>query len=603
MKLQLTTKYLFIEPFEEIEISDFTVLTGLNGVGKTHIINAINQGQIKIIDPEIHDAKIRLINLSISGIKEFIFDQNSVTSQKYNIYQSVIERFKKNPNAPIQDHLIYLHMSEWDNFLSVAKSANKEIDKLVEQDFINHEPIKTLTTGNPFDAVVFSDNFQELFNIYFQKIYANKINLAFALLDGIENNSAKNKDELVAIYGETPWDFVNRILKEIGFDYEMSVPKFTFPPEKFNIGLKKLSTNDSISLGGLSTGEEVIMSLILAMYNLKLNAIDANVILFDEPDASLHPSMIKYFLEVIKKVFIGENSLKVIITTHSPTTIALSDEANIFVVNLKGGTIEKTSKDAALKILTEGVPSFSINYENRRQVFVESPNDVRYYENLYRIFNKKLEKDISLNFIASGDAQYNKNGVGKNSCDIVQDVVKIMREAGNKFIWGIIDYDGKNKSGEFVKVLGENKRYSTENYFLDPLLISILILIEDPTKLPHINLNEDETYINIVKFNSDRLQNIVNYIIDRIKSNVNIDKDDLVSCNLCNGKIVMLPQWFINYQGHDLEVAIKKSFPILEKYRGEDEKGLKFNIIKKVIAIFPGLASQDLLDILLNVQK
>lgn len=40
MKLTLLHQYLFFSPFT-IDIPDFTVITGLNGSGKTHFLNAI----------------------------------------------------------------------------------------------------------------------------------------------------------------------------------------------------------------------------------------------------------------------------------------------------------------------------------------------------------------------------------------------------------------------------------------------------------------------------------------------------------------------------------------------------------------------------------
>ncbi len=40
MKLSLDIKYKSLEPFE-VEIPDFTILTGLNGAGKSQILTAI----------------------------------------------------------------------------------------------------------------------------------------------------------------------------------------------------------------------------------------------------------------------------------------------------------------------------------------------------------------------------------------------------------------------------------------------------------------------------------------------------------------------------------------------------------------------------------
>ena len=88
--------------------------------------------------------------------------------------------------------------------------------------------------------------------------------------------------------------------------------------------------------------------------------------------------------------------------------------------------IVKTNKDKAISILTSGVPSLSITYENRRQVFVESKYDVIFYEKIYQKIKHKLEEEISINFISSGV------GGNGNSAQVV-DVVTQVSGYGNKF--------------------------------------------------------------------------------------------------------------------------------------------------------------------------
>src|SRR5690606_993094 len=114
------------------------------------------------------------------------------------------------------------------------------------------------------------------------------------------------------------------------------------------------------------------------------------------------------------------------------------------------------------------------------QIFVESKYDVEYYERLYQIFKKRLNSEISLNFIASGDVQNNKNRQPISTCDQVIKITDLLRNSGNKFIWGIIDWDlnSKKPKSEFLRILGWEERYSIENFLLDPLLMAILLMVE-----------------------------------------------------------------------------------------------------------------------------
>src|SRR5207247_9494265 len=121
------------------------------------------------------------------------------------------------------------------------------------------------------------------------------------------------------------------------------------------------------------------MSLALSLYNSNFDIEFPKIRLMNEPDAHLHHSMTRKFLDVIQNVFVNEKGVKVIMTTHSPSTVALAPEESIFLMNKTTPRIAKANKDEALRILTSGVPTLSINYENRRQVFVESKYDVEFY--------------------------------------------------------------------------------------------------------------------------------------------------------------------------------------------------------------------------------
>ncbi|MBW3524440.1 AAA family ATPase [Chryseobacterium sp. NKUCC03_KSP] len=607
MNLNLANNHLLIEAFN-IDLPTLTILTGKNGVGKTQILKAIqkeiiiasNLGNDNDINHIRHFSYVNNHSLSENEMPEesrkLIELHSSIPSEAlfedYQAYRVIFENLRRqDPSVKMENRYKPLAKTIED----ICKMTSINIENISYNDFVKFSPIDTGLHGS-----VFYQNFYNLFFRYFQKLDRNEYSKH--LNAQRSNNNKSIPDELfIKLYGETPWDFANSVLEQSNLPYIFDSPLGEEPQHSFKLVLRNKDLNTEVDFENLSSGEKVIMSLVFAIYNSKSNIKFPELLLMDEPDASLHPSMAKQFLDVVKNVFVKEKNINVIITTHSPTTIALSDEESIFVVSNPGAKITKTKKDAALKILTEGVPSFSVNYENRRQIFVESPYDVEYYEKIYSIYSADLEPEISLHFIASGDVQKDKVGIAKNSCDIVIGITELMRDAGNNFIWGIIDYDNKNKSTDFVKVLGEGNRYSTENYFLDPLLLATLLLIEGIETGANLGLDNEESYIHIQFFNNVRLQTIVDYVLDKVKQHAAHEKDDLIDCELVNGIILKLPSWFLYSQGHDLEIAIKKAFPGLNKYQGE--KDLKIAVINKVIAIFKGLASKDLLNILLIIQQ
>ncbi|MCU0393922.1 MAG: ATP-binding protein, partial [Thermoflexibacter sp.] len=344
------------------------------------------------------------------------------------------------------------------------------------------------------------------------------------------------------------------------------------------------------------------MSLALALYNSNFDVEFPKILLMDEPDASLHPSMSKKFLDVIQQVFVKEKNVKVIITTHSPSTVALTPEESIFIVNKTGVRIEKVNKDKALKILTSGVPSFSVNYENRRQIFVESPYDVIYYEKLYQLLTSYLIPEISLSFISSGESRTDKNGIKISNCGQVINITETLRRAGNKFVSGIIDWDSKNMSTESVKVLGNGGRYSIENYILDPLLIAALLLREKIITKEELKLNTNETYIDLKHFNKERLQFIADYITNKVADVVNPAENSNSLVKLLNGIEINIPVWYLHHQGHTLEGHILKVFPQLNSIKKGKEEALKIEILNKVVDDIIEILPIDLLEALKCVQ-
>ncbi len=96
------------------------------------------------------------------------------------------------------------------------------------------------------------------------------------------------------------------------------------------------------------------MALVASVYKASADKLFPDVLLLDEVDASLHPSMMKNMLEVVDDIFLRQ-SVKVILVTQSPTTIALAPEDSVHIMNPNGAErIVKTTRQEALTILTQG---------------------------------------------------------------------------------------------------------------------------------------------------------------------------------------------------------------------------------------------------------
>lgn len=118
-----------------------------------------------------------------------------------------------------------------------------------------------------------------------------------------------------------PWTILNQLFEELGFryrfkkDYQFNTPYIEENP--------KLRNDSEIrNIADLSDGEKTILKLALNSLDEEVSK-DIKLILFDEYDAPLNPSLTEAFYHVIEKFYVNKG-IQVIVATHSPATISLA---------------------------------------------------------------------------------------------------------------------------------------------------------------------------------------------------------------------------------------------------------------------------------------
>jgi energy-coupling factor transporter ATP-binding protein EcfA2 len=595
--LRFQSKYKSIDQLNDIELPDFTVITGINGSGKSQLLEAINQSSnnqnrgIKVFSKEKQLSFLKHVtannlvpnNSGIAGVEEL-----------RNLANNIITEFKKyknnlrgNPNTKIDS--VIGNKSSLNLIEIISKNANKNIEDLENADFYKHYPVD----DGLIVADVFQHQFSNLFKRYQTKYEENRYNEYVFNTHG--EGSFFTDNEFIERYGPKPWYMVNRVLEESKVNYRVNNPESIHRDEPFTLELTNQASGTEVNFSDLSSGEKVLVSLAVSLYNLNLQVDFPEVLLMDEPDGPLHPSMTKHFIEVLRKVFIQEKGVKVILTTHSASTVALSPEESIYVMTPDGDRLRKTSKDQALSILTSGVPALSVNYENRRQVFVESKYDQIFYELLDRKVSSIIPSEISLNFLCA-------KSDGSSGCDEVKSITEKLVEYGNTQVFGLIDWDLSNSSSDKVIVLGENKRYSIENYLLDPVAMIAFLIRERMVLKSDYGLTDNESYFDIKDFDQNRIQSLVDIYMKNVDSIKPENPDDNLSeYKLMSGKKIKVPNWYFLNRGHDLEEGIKETFPQLNRYQREGE--FKKEMITKVFEDLPEIIPQEIIDLLESLRN
>lgn len=120
-----------------------------------------------------------------------------------------------------------------------------------------------------------------------------------------------------------PWTVLNELFGELHFKYRfLDDYAFRTPNMEENPVLRDQA--EIRNLNDLSDGEKAVLKLALAALDEELSG-DIRLVLFDEYDAPLNPSLAEAFFRVIEKFYISRG-IQVLVATHSPATLSLAPE-------------------------------------------------------------------------------------------------------------------------------------------------------------------------------------------------------------------------------------------------------------------------------------
>ena len=168
----------------------------------------------------------------------------------------------------------------------------------------------------------------------------------------------------------TPWEILRESLDQMReasddpelFNFEFSDPENdelsfgNYLQYLFSTQFTNRTTGDSYSVTELSSGEKIMVCLSLSAFNREIGQCQPGLILLDELDAVLHPSMISALIAGLKSQFVNKGT-RVIMATHSVTTVSLLDEGEIFRMSRSRSRVDvrKVTKADAVDDLSEGL--------------------------------------------------------------------------------------------------------------------------------------------------------------------------------------------------------------------------------------------------------
>lgn len=638
MRLSLAKKYLSIGKFPQVNLPDFTLITGLNGSGKTHLLRALESGHVEIEDEgsPYQPGEVRFFDWAsivpqsastnpTDNIDLIVSDYRAAINNIQNLairqpFGEAVERFPKLRDRYGQsaadyflaghDELAELLGNEenalearslidadaepvhWQQLDYLPQEIRRGIHSIAERCgkpffALSDDELRTLVvTGLPSQSA-FQQSFSRLFTLYRDRKFENKMGQLYTK-EGLDKDHLTD-EQFEELHGMPPWIFVNHALEVAKLPFRIKEPDHLSNKPYVPL-LVRTDTGVEQQIETLSSGEKVILSFAFCIYFSSDNRQITNypkVILLDEVDATLHPSMAKLLLDIIQKTLVESCGVKVIATTHSPSTVALSPESSIFVMQGNGGGLVKRTKSEALNALTDGVPTLALSFEGRRQVFVESDIDAEIYSALYDIMNMR-SYGRSLEFV----------GVGKDKdggCDRVKSLVSSLVSNGNKSVFGLLDWDGQRVADERIHVMAEAKWHSLENLVFDPLIVAAAVCREFPDQYQSIGLATRTNWRQFATSPPDVLQTCVRAVTSAVFGDL---PSAAIGCSYAGGFVLSVDERARSTRGHDWQGLVLGRYPMLLRIANsnQDLKGaaLLRRIVMAVVSDCPEFLPAEL---------
>ncbi|MEM9216992.1 MAG: AAA family ATPase [Cyanobacteria bacterium P01_F01_bin.150] len=362
--------------FEIHDLKAFSVLSGVNGIGKSQFLKAISGGYIdveidgKMLTPDteieffnhenfkleneqklpydfLEKKTITLINLFFGqaplsqfkqlcpSINEYFNEDNNLLAftklldfHDQNKHFNDLDLNIDNKNSQVQQQLNQLRQaarqSNW------AANTREQLNKLLQRpEFCRYfEPNTDLgrITPDVFYQAIDKHQNDEILKAGFGEVFKKANDGRIRYIINTPDKSMSVKD-LEAEYQQNtrpfPWIFINELFEDFrkgSFDFKY---RFVPPTEQSHEALKPRLINDKtgeeIDFSMLSSGEKVLLTLCLFLYQSEQGRLP-RLLLLDEIDATLHPSMCKSMVDSLQSRIVSKGTA-IVFSTHTPFTI------------------------------------------------------------------------------------------------------------------------------------------------------------------------------------------------------------------------------------------------------------------------------------------
>lgn len=343
LRVKVNQGFKLFESDTEYEMDgDLIILSGINGSGKSQFIDIISKtSRDAPKNAGRHNLSAYRINSDIEIDGQSISDLQIFKRTFWdNEYLPDIAQTQPRNSVWHKDQAwgAYSNFNTWNGGLDYYDKARSIIATALENNGYPPDPTFNDLSLNNTEIDITENEFKRILpdNFLWQPddLFTNRISEIFYDFAAKRQDEKARLGELsggfdnVKYNKDAPWMILNKLFQELRFgyrfkdDYEYRSPNLVETPTLFPVINGQLDESQPRQLSELSDGEKSIISLTLASFNEAGRNIE-KILLLDEFDNTLNPSLIEAFYKVIEEFFIKRDVL-VIIVTHSPATISLA---------------------------------------------------------------------------------------------------------------------------------------------------------------------------------------------------------------------------------------------------------------------------------------
>ena len=204
MKIRIHKEYKSIKAPQEFDLPDFVVLTGKNGSGKSHLMEAMSKYEYAILfDREKELPKIKYIGFN--GLNPQVNtegDYLDITNQRKEAWNQLNNQLTELRTRYGNNIQVYINSNK--NRKQILgywyKKAKGNIDALTEEFVFENYEVSS--------DEIFSSQFASIFKLYQIRYDDNKYFKYKNDTEG-EHNKVLSDEDFKTLYGPKPWELIN----------------------------------------------------------------------------------------------------------------------------------------------------------------------------------------------------------------------------------------------------------------------------------------------------------------------------------------------------------------------------------------------------------